>query len=391
MIRRLAVLLAAAALVAPTAPAHAADEAWDVPATARITVEGKGFGHGRGMSQYGAQHAATLGVGHRDIVSYYYPGTTWGTASGAIRVWISNDLTNDVQVAARSGLRAKRVGGTVSWNLAKAQPRAKRWRINPAGDSASVLEYLYRGWHQFRRVRGSLEFAAGGPIRLYTASGPVDYRGTLRSVPSSTGNRITVNVLPLETYLRGVLPKEVIASAWEQEALRAQAVAARTYAARQRVVRAAKVFDVCDTDACQVYGGVSAEYPTTDTALRATAGDILTYDGAPAFTEFTASSGGWTVAGDAPYLTAMPDKWDSPSDPNHQWRVDFTDAELERTWPTVGDLQRIAVAGRDGNGEWGGRVGTVTLTGSSGEVTVSATQFRQALRLRSTWLNFTVS
>ncbi|HYF74470.1 MAG TPA: SpoIID/LytB domain-containing protein, partial [Nocardioides sp.] len=77
MIRRLAVLLAAAALAVPTAaPASAAEEAWDVPSTAQIIVDGKGFGHGRGMSQYGAQHAATLGVGHRDIVSYYYPGTT---------------------------------------------------------------------------------------------------------------------------------------------------------------------------------------------------------------------------------------------------------------------------------------------------------------------------
>ncbi|MCW2764830.1 MAG: SpoIID/LytB protein [Nocardioides sp.] len=391
LIRRLAVLLAAAVLTSlAAAPARAADS-WNVPGQARITIDGHGFGHGKGLSQYGAQRAAQLGKSYREILNYYYPGTKWGTATGSVRVWISGDLTNDVQVAARDGLTARRSGTSTTWDLGRARPRADRWRIVPAGDKHSILEFRSSGWHQYRKVAGQLEFAAGGrPIRLYVDGGSRGYRGVLRSVPSSPGNRITVNVLPLETYLRGVVPAETYASTWKQQALRAQAVAARSYAAHERAARRDKVFDLCDTDACQAYGGATAEYPTTDRAVNATARRILTHGGKPAFTQFTASSGGWTVAGGVAYLPARPDKWESPKDPNHAWSVDFTDDELEATWPSVGDLTRIEIDGRDGNGEWGGRAGTVVLTGAGGTLTLTGDEFYQALDLRSAWLSLRV-
>ncbi len=138
-------------------------------------------------------------------------------------------------------------------------------------------------------------------------------------MPSSAGNRITVNYLPMQAYLRGVVPSETFASVWQQATLRAQAVAARSYAAYKRIHPQSRAYDVCDTESCQVYGGASVEYPTTDTAVKATAGRILTYGGSPAFTEFSASSGGWTTAGDFPYLQAMQDKYESASDPNESW------------------------------------------------------------------------
>ena len=378
-------------LVLTAAPATAADDSWEVPHSATITFDGHGYGHGKGLSQYGAQHAASLGTGYREIVRYYYPGTRWGTASGSVRVWISRDLTNDVQVQARSGLTARRTGSAKDWNLAKAKPRAQRWRIVPNGDRVSVLQYRSGGWHQFRKVTGQLEFAAGGkPIRLYTADGSTAYRGTLRSVPSSAGNRITVNVLPLETYLRGVVPAETYASTWKQQALRAQAVAARTYAVHERADRRSKVYDLCDTAACQAYGGATREYPTTDTAVRATAREILTYGGEPAFTQFTASSGGWTVDGGEPYLPARQDKWDTPQDKYHSWTAEFADTEIEAAWPSVGDLQRVEITDRDGHGEWGGRAGAVTLTGSGGTVTMRGSEFSGRLGLASPWLTLTV-
>ena len=381
-------LLAATAVTA--APA-AADAAWDVPHSATIAIDGHGYGHGKGLSQYGAQRAASLGRSYRDIVGHYYPGTRWGTASGSVRVWISRDLTNDVQVQARSALVARTTGGSASWNLAKAKPRADRWRILPDGDTVSVLEFRQGGWHRFKRVRGQLELAAGGrPVRLYTDGGSVALRGVLRSVPSSPGNRITVNVLPLESYLRGVVPAETYASTWHQQALRAQAVAARTYAVHERLDRTSKVFDLCDTAACQEYGGASAEYPTSDTAVRATAHRILTYDGAPAFTQFTASSGGWTVDGGAPYLPARRDPWDTPRDRYHDWSVHVRDTELEAAWPAVGDLTHVEIAGRDGHGEWGGRAGSVTLSGTGGSVTTSGSTFAQTLHLASPWLSLRV-
>lgn len=393
MLRRLVavpVLAAAATLLATAAPAAAADS-WDVPHSARITITGHGYGHGKGLSQYGAQRAAKLGAGYGQIVSYYYPHTRWGTAGGSVRIWISRDLTNDVQVQARSGLIARQTGTSRTWNLTKAVPRADRWRIVPEGDRVSVLQYHRGGWHGYRRVAGLLELSAGGaPVRLYTADGSSTYRGILRSVPSSPGNRITVNVVTLETYLRGVVPAETFASTWEQQALRAQAVAARTYAVHERADRRGAKYDLCETEACQAYGGASREYATTDAAVRATARRILTYAGRPAFTQFTASSGGWTVDGGTPYLPARRDKWDSTSDPNHSWSVGFRDTELEAAWPGIGDLTHVSIAGRDGHGDWGGRAGSVTLTGTRGSVTVSGSDFSQRLRLRSSWLTLRV-
>jgi SpoIID/LytB domain protein len=341
------------------------------------------------MSQEGAATAARQGLGYREILGFYYPGTSWGSATGPVRVFLTaGDLKNAVLVQPRRGLVAAKVGGGRSWNLAKAKPRASAWRIVPDGDRASVLQYRQRGWHQLHRITGQLQFSAGGrPIALRRNDGTVaHYRGAIRSVPSSSGNRIAVNVLPMEAYLRGVVPAEAVASTFPQQALRAQAVAARSYAANKRVARADKIYDVDDTEASQVYLGSDREYPTSDRAVQATAGRILTYGGSPALTEFTASNGGWTVAGDAPYLPAQEDPYD-----NDSWGpVRFTDTEIEDRWPEIGDLTRIEIGGRDGHGEWGGRAGTVTLTGSTGIATPSGAAFAARLHLQSPWLTLTV-
>ena len=152
--------------------------------------------------------------------------------------------------------------------------------------------------------------------------------------------------------------------------------------------RAAKPFDLDDTTRYQRYLGADVEYPASDQAVAATAGEILTYGGAPAFTEFTASNGGWTVAGDEPYLPAQEDPYDSDS-----WGpVSFADTEIEAGWPEIGDLTRIEViGGDDGHGDWDGRrAATVTLTGSSGSVTMSAEAFAGRLHLQSSWLAIAV-
>lgn len=375
-------------LVATAAPAIA-DDPVDVPDGATITVDGRGHGHGRGLSQEGAAARAEAGQGYRAILGFYYPGTSWGTATGQVRIHLTaGDLDNAVQVRPRTHLVARTTGGAKSWDLAKAKPRAQGWRILPKGDGRSILEYRQQGWHQYRNVPGVLEFAAKGkPITLdVQGGGTAAYRGIIRSVVSSSGNRIAVNVVPMESYLRGVVPAEVVASQWPQQAQRAQAVAARSYAALKRATRQDKIFDLDDSTAYQAYGGVDGEYPASDQAVAATAGEILTYEGQPAFTEFTASNGGWTVVGDEPYLTAQEDPYDDDG-----WGpVTFTDTEIEALWPGIGDLMRIEVTGRDGHGEWGGRVSTVTLTGSAGAVTVSGTTFYGMLDLQSPWLTLSV-
>jgi len=134
------------------------------------------------------------------------------------------------------------------------------------------------------------------------------------------------------------------------------------------------------------------EHPAADQAVRDTRGQILTSEGEPAFTQFGSSSGGWTAAGSVPYLPAREDPYDDWSgNPVHAWKVRLDDAALERAWPAIGDLTRIAVTSRDGNGSWGGRVRSITLVGTAGKVVVSGDTFRSVLGLRSTWLTFTVA
>ena len=200
-----------------------------------------------------------------------------------------------------------------------------------------------------------------------------------------------MNTLRLEQYLRGVVPLEIPAL-WTPAAVRAQAVAARTYAAYGRAHPRASIFDLCDTWSCQVYGGVPAEHPASDDAVSASRRRILKYGGEPAFTQFSSSSGGWTSAGSVPYLVAQKDPYDDWSgNPNHDWTVRSTDDRLESAWPSLGNLRRIVVASREGGGDWGGRVRTLRLVGSAHTVTLSGDTLRSALGLKSTYLTFRVS
>jgi stage II sporulation protein D len=400
--RRLAGALAVVLAVAGTVPAAAvpgasvralraqqAAQTWEVPRTARFAVLGHGYGHGHGMSQYGAEGAARQGLGARDIVSFYYPGTQLGRAGRRVRVLVSADTSDDVVVRPRSGLRARSVATGRLWEL--PDNGATRWRLRVGRDGTTRLSYLAGRWRRFASFAGEGEFhASGAPVTLVTPSGQTAYRGRLRAAAPSRGSRArdTVNVVALETYLRGVVPLEIPAS-WSPAAVQAQAIAARTYAAYERQHPRAAHYQLCDTTSCQVYGGASAEQPGSDAAIRATRRVALTYEGRPAFTQFSSSSGGWTSAGSAPYLVAQHDPYDGwPGNGVHDWRVPVTDATFERAYPGIGDLRRISITARDGNGEWGGRVRRMTLDGSKGSVTVSGDDLRWALGLRSTW--FTV-
>jgi SpoIID/LytB domain protein len=389
MFRRLAVIsasLAVAASVAPSSPAAARE-----PASISVTTWGSG--HGRGLSQYGARNRANAGQTYRQIVQHYYPSTRWGSAAGSVRILLSHDTSDDVVVDARSKLEARSLGAHKTWNLpAKAAGRKiTRWRITQAG-SASVISYRTGSWHQWRRAAGDAQFAAGGrPITLHTPDGTTRYRGTLRSATVGSG-RDTVNVVGLDAYLRGVVPQEVPAL-WPSAAVRAQAVAARTYAAHERAhAPAGRAYDLCDTDQCQVYGGSDAEHPSSDAAVQATAGRIVTYDGAPAFAQFSASNGGYSVDGGLPYLVARSDPFDHgiPGDPHRQT---FTGEEVTRHWTGLGDLVSVEVIERDGHGTDDvpeGRATMLRVTGTEGSVDVTGSNFRSYLGLRSTLLEVTM-
>jgi stage II sporulation protein D len=384
------IVLAATLAVAVSltaAPAYAAND-WTIPASATIRIDGHGYGHGHGMSQHGAQGAALQGLTHREIAEFYYPGTTWGVAKGRVTVLVSADTTSDVVVVARKGLRLRAVTSGDVDDLAAARPAATRWRLVPLSGGRVRVSYLTSGWQTFRTVAGAAElFVPGAPTTLVLPGGrQVGYRGALRSAGGDT-----VNVLQLEKYLRGVVPLEMPVS-WEPEALAAQAVAARTYAANGRERPIAAHYQLCDTTSCQVYGGAGAEHPASTAALKASKGEVLLYDGAPAFTQFSASNGGWSSAGSTPYLVARPDPYDGWSgNPHTAWQTTVSDGTIEKAFPAIGNLTRIRFTARTGDGQWGGRVVTVKLTGSAGTRTISGPDLRFALGLRSEWVNLSVS
>jgi SpoIID/LytB domain protein len=367
-----------------------------IPSTRQITVTGHGYGHGIGMSQYGAQGAAKQGVTYDKILSRYYPGTTLGTKTGSIRVLISQDTTDPVTIAGRSGLVFRNVSAGKTLNLPTTIGGATvtRWRILQltSDKTQSTLQYRTTGdYHSYLSTRwtGNGQFENPSTMSLIMDDGSaVKYRGALRSAVPSAGStaRNTVNIVPIEYYVRGVIAAEM-PSSWMPEALKAQSVAARTYGVRS--ITSSRYYDICSTTACQVYGGASRETTTTTAAAVATTGKILTYGGTPAFTQFSSSSGGYTAAGSQPYLKIVSDPWDNWSgNANHTWTATVTAARIEKAYPAIGTLKQLKIATRNGSGDWGGRVSTISLVGSLKTVTISGDSARSAFGLKSNWFRF---
>lgn len=132
---------AAMALVAPIAitaggSSARADQSYYVPITKSWTITGHGYGHGHGLSQYGAQGAASKGLSYTKIVDFYYPGTTWSTATGSVRVLISADTTSDLQVRPQSGLALRDLTTNTKWTL-PIRTSIDRWRVTPVKREAS--------------------------------------------------------------------------------------------------------------------------------------------------------------------------------------------------------------------------------------------------------------
>ena len=387
----IAIVLGLSTLAAP-AEARRKVETFPVTGAATITITGHGYGHGKGLSQYGAEGAAQAGLTWQQIIEFYYPGTSWGEHRGTIKVLISGDTSSDVHVLAQPGLKVTRLTRRATWAL--PANGAKRWRLQPSGARTQVQFKKSIGWRTWKSFPGEAEFsAASKKIALVKNGTTSTYRGRLRSaMPSAgSGTRDTVNLLSLEAYLKGVVPLEIPAL-WSANAVSAQSVAARTYAAAERSHPNAAHYEICDTSSCQVYGGYDVEHPDATAAIKATARQGLFYDGLPAFTQFSASSGGWTSAGATPYLVAKEDPYDGwAGNKVHTWTLDVDDATLEQHYPTIGDLTSIEVATRDGNGEWGGRVQAMTLFGNAGRADISGDTLRTVLGLKSSWFTFTVT
>jgi SpoIID/LytB domain protein len=387
--------------------AGAATEPDITPVKGVFELEGHGYGHGRGMSQWGAQGAATLGIRYQEILAFYYPGTTLaeGDDSEAIKVHITDDRDGNLTVRPADNLQ---VGGVGTWRVLPkrmAKATVTSWRaVRAANGNLKVQGYSGGKWHTLRidgrkNVPGPIHFKgkkSSSLVRVVISSAEErDYRGQAMAYATSGGLRV-VNKVKMRDYLKSVVPSESFSS-WLPAALESQSVAARTYALWRARYVPLGFADICDTTACQVYHGAQRtngrgvvnrvwEAPSTTAAVKATDGRWLTYAGAPALTEFSASNGGFSTYGDKPYLIAKPDPWDGVvANSAHAWDAELKASTVNRGYPEIGRITALRVTKRDGNGAWGGRVLQVRLVGTLKTITVSGSSFASRMGLRHSW------
>jgi stage II sporulation protein D len=210
------------------------------------------------------------------------------------------------------------------------------------------------------------------------------YRGRLQVAVNGSVLQ-AINTVDLESYLPSVVGSEMPAS-WPQAALRAQAVAARTYALRQR--SASKPFDVRATVASQVYKGVEAETPSTREAVASTRGEVLMYGGSLVNAVFHSSSGGSTEnSGDLwiqqlPYLVSVPDV--DQASPVSRWQQRLEPLALTKAFGEVGGANRIEILSSTSSG----RVRQARVIGPGGTLVLTGAELRSRLGLRSTLVRF---
>jgi len=360
--------------------------------TSFVELSGHGYGHGRGMGQWGAYGYATIYDWlHPKILKHYYRNTNLGSqANSLITVRLLYQDSRALVVTSGRDFRVDDVliaGG----QAARIELRSDgQFTITPkSGCAGSDRTPLVRRTSKVVSTVANPGNDQSAMLAVCTSTGTNQYRGTL-SLASSEGSARTVNSVLMEDYLRSVVPAESPAS-WADSggapALRAQAVAARSYAYSENRYSYAKT---CDTTSCQVYSGagrnrVSQEDYRTDDAIRVTANEVLRFSsGSIARAEFSSSTGGYTAGGTFP---AYPDDGDVAS-PYHDWDTSISVSSIESAYG-IGTLQSVQVLTRNGLGEDGGRVLTMRVIGSARSVDLTGDEFRQDWGLRSDW--FTIA
>jgi stage II sporulation protein D len=337
-----------------------------------LVVTGHGWGHGVGMSQWGAYGYALHGWKYRRILSHYYPGTTMGRV-GDTRV----------RVVLGQGASVVTVGCAAPMQVTDGKRLTRRLAAGNYGVGPKLsLPVKKRGM--------GLSF---GHLAIFEcARAPLTfdgraYHGAL--LVRSDGSHVSVvNAVSLDTYLRGVVPSES-PSKWPLAALQAQAVAARSYALAE--LKPASWYDLLPSTADQVYGGIAAETPHSDHAVYSTLGQVLMWDGQVARTYYSSSSGGrteavqdaWPGSAPIPYLRSVPDPYDVYS-PHHDWGPMQMSASTLAGRLGIGSPVDSARVVQDGSA----RVLSVEFKLASGAVARrSGDQVAKALHLRSTWFS----
>ena len=364
--RRLpALVIIALLLLTAATPASAAAET-------RFRVLGAGFGHGVGLSQWGAYGYARHGREYRDIATHYFKHSKIGKvrASRSVRVLLDTSGSVSFSRSDRACGHHLRLSSTYRAALRGSGVRLENARGRRIGGCGKKL--VARG--------------VAGPIRI---GGQGSYRGDLVAAASG-GTLYIVNRVSVDDYVQGVVPNEMPPS-WPLAALQAQAVAARSYALATDA--GSGVFDTYDDTRSQVYGGLTTETPKTNRAVRRSRRQVLTYRGKviPAF--YSSSSGGRTEnvefafpgASPAPYLKSVKDPYDDAS-PEHRWRETFSRAEMQSR---LGDLVKGRFRGIDVTKRGvSPRIVRAKVLGSRGATRVTGSDIQARLGLRSTWAKF---
>ena len=365
--RRTLLLVSVLLLVAGSA-AHARSSAQPVPqGAATFVVTGHGWGHGVGLSQWGAYGYAQKGFDYEKIVLHYFPGTELGAAP-----------VSRVRVLLTSGVKTLTVNSTVDFKVR---------------DGSGVVHTLSAGAYPLTtalklRVDGQPKATAlPGPLLFQPGSAALAlkhrYRGSIQ-IDVNAGKLRAINMVGLEQYLYGVVPSEMPYT-WHPEALKAQAIAARSYALATRRTGA---FDLYPDTRSQVYLGIEHEKPSTNAAVNATAGQVVLYDGEVAKTYFFSSSGGRTASAEdvwgepVPYLVSVPDPYDSIS-PHHDWGpFVFTGTKLAKMLKMKGQVVDLQPELNSS-----GRIKVLNVIGTKGTLAVPGAVLRTKMGLRSTWFS----
>ncbi len=337
-------------------------------------VRGHGFGHGVGVSQYGAYGYALHGKGYRWILGHYYTGASLSRVNGAHVVRVLLRIAGgDIGFS----------GATSACGIALDPTRTYE-----AHRDGSSVKLRSSGGKRLANCGRKLRAAGHGRVSI---AGLGAYRGALEAVPteSNAGSLNVVNALALEQYVKGVIPNESPPS-WPSEELKTQAVESRSFALSAGVE--GNGFDLYSDTRSQVYGGLDSETPSTNQAANATRGQVVTHGGKVAETFFSACSGGQTesvqnVFGGppVPYLVGVPDPYDSYC-PLHNWTLRFNEAEISaKLAPYLsGKLKKLVVTKRGVSP----RIMQAKLYGSGGVTTVTGEQLESALDGYSTWMTF---
>jgi SpoIID/LytB domain protein len=361
-------LVIVSVLLLATGPAALARDGEPAPTgTATFLVTGHGWGHGVGLSQYGAYGYAQKGVGYAKIVLHYFPGTELGAAPvSRVRVLLTSGAKT-LTIASAADFRVRDANGAVHDVAAGSYALTTALKLKVDGQTTA------------RALPGPLLFQpAGAPLLLKRL-----YRGSIQ-VDVASGKLRAVNMVGLEQYLYGVVPSEMPFD-WHPEALKAQAVVARSYAL---ATRKSGAFDLYPDTRSQVYLGIEHEKPSTNAAVDATAGKVVLYEGQVAKTFFFSTSGGRTASAEdvwgeaVPYLVSVSDPYDTIS-PYHNWGpFAFTGAGLARKMKMKG---RVVDLQAELNSS--GRIKTLTFVGTKSTLTIPGADLRRRMGLRSTWFS----